>query len=46
MKMIDSHIHLKNWNQVTDLDHHDYWQFITPFKGIEKFNADWAKAKK
>lgn len=41
MKIIDSHIHLRKWNQVTDLDHHDYWQFITPFKGIEKFN--WKK---
>ena len=41
MKIIDSHIHLEKWNQVTDLDHHDYWQFITPFKGIEKFN--WKK---
>lgn len=42
MKIIDSHIHLGKWNSVTDLDHQDYWQFITPFKGIERFN--WKKS--
>lgn len=42
MKIIDSHIHIFNWNQTVDFDHADYWQFITPFKGIERFN--WKKA--
>ncbi len=37
IKVIDSHIHISNWMDSTDLNHEDYRQFITPFKEIERF---------
>lgn len=43
MKIIDSHIHIFDWDQIVDFDHDDYWQFITPFdKCVKDFH--WKKS--